>query len=367
MKALLGSPWVRGGLILGIATFVVLFGIRLGWMYVLGDLAGESYAHPAPGVWRWQPWIHPPLYGEYMRLLEAISDRFWLGEELVAFWAGGVFAACVTVAGAAWARTTLGPGWDVAAAVLLGFTASNLRPFENYPPGRALIFVGVWLLFVLHRGGATRWRWVATVAVLWAATELHLSSWFVLGPLWFFLAAADGRATARTKAHVRGIAAWLVAFGLSTWPGLFRVLGEGPGDGRLGDGSVQWSHITLEWTDVGLFLPLLLWAIPAVRAGRGPWVAASLAIAVYTAITWWLMAHNLAIGGPKVASHHYFELVDPLLAMTALAATHAAWTTSVGPRRIAIGLGGGILLVLHVWGYADAFQTLQEMAAGWTR
>ncbi len=362
------ASWVRAVLVVGLATFAVVFGVRLGWMYVLGTFAGESYAHPAPGFWRWQPWIHPPVYGEYMRLLEAISDRFWVGEELVAFWSGGVFAGVLGVLGALWARREFGPGWDVAAALLLVFAASNLRPFENYPPARTLIFGGVWMLFVLHRTpDASRARTLGTLAVLWTAVELHLSSWFVLGPAWFFLAAADGRATERTKAHVRGIATWLVLFGLSTYPGLFRVLGEGPGEGRLGDGSVRWSHVTLEWTDVRLFLPLLLWLVPTLRRGRAPWVAASAAVVVYTLITWGLMAHNMAIGGPMRASHHYFELIDPLLAMCALAALHAAWTHTDGWARRVVGGATGVLILLHLVWYVRAFHLLREMSAGWTR
>ncbi len=352
-----------------LALFAVVFGVRLGWMYVLGDLAGESYAHPAPDFWRWQPWIHPPVYGEYMRLLEAISDRFWVGEELVAFWSGGVFTAALAVLGAAWARRAMGPGWDVAAAVLLVFAASNLRPFENYPPGRTLVFASAWLLFALHERlpEAKRARWVGTLVLLWTAVELHLSSWFVLGPLWFFLTLSDGAATARAKAHARGIVAWLVLFGLSTYPGLFRVLSEGPGVGRLGDGTVQWSHLTLEWTDEWLFLPLLLWLIPAVRRGRGAWVAASAAIVVYTLVTFWLMAHNLAIGGPMRASHHYFELVDPLLAMCALAALHGAWVGAEGWTRRAVAGATVALIVLHVAWYVRAFALLREMSQGWTR
>ena len=350
-----------------LALFALCFGVRLGWMYVLGHFAGESYAHPAPGFWRWQPWIHPPVYGEYMRLLEWVSDRVWVGEELLAFWSGGFFAAVLTVLGAAWARREMGPGWDVAAALLLAFAASNLRPFENYPPGRTLVFAGAWLLFVLHRSQVSRSRRFGTVLLLWTAVELHLSSWFVLGPLWLLLAVTDGRWTDRARAHVRGIGAWLGLFALSTYPGLFRVLGEGPGEGRLGDGSVRWSHVTLEFTDVFLFLPLLLWALPSVRRGRAPWVAASASVLVYTGITWWLMAHNLAIGGPKRASHHYFELVDPLLAMCALAALHAAWTETAGRRRRIVEGATVALVAAHVVDYVRTYDLLREMAKGWTR
>jgi hypothetical protein len=230
--------------------------------------------------------------------------------------------------------------------------------------------MGAWLLFALHGrlagDGASKARWVATIALLWTAVELHLSSWFVLGPLWFFLTLSDRAATGRAKAHALGIAAWLATFALSTYPGLFEVLRDGPGEGRLGHGSVQWEHVTLEWTDVRLFLPLLLWAIPAVRRDRAPWVAASLAVVVYTAITWCLMAFNLAIGGPMRDSHHYFELVDPLLAMCALAAVHGAWTTAGSKRRL-VEIGGAILLILHVLWYLRAFNILREMSVGWTR
>ncbi len=361
------AAWIRTALIVALATFAVVFGVRLGWMYVLGQIAGESYAHPAPGVWRWQPWIHPPLYGEYMRLLEALSDRLWVGEELVAFWSGGVFAGVMALLGGLWARREMGPGWDVAAAVLLAFAASNLRPFENYPPARTLIFAGAWALFVLHRRGGGGARWVGTLVLLWTAVELHLSSWFVLGPLWFFLALLDRGWSQRTARHTYGIGAWLLLFAASTYPGLFRVLGEGPGEGQLGDGVVRWSHVTLEWTDVWLFVPLVLWAVPAVRRGRERWAAASAAVVVYTGITWWLMAHNMAIGGPRRASHHYFELIDPLLALCALAALHGAWTVSVGSRKRAVEVATGLLLVVHVFWYLRAFHLLREMSHGWNR
>ena len=60
-----GWTWLVAGLPLGLLAAAL--DLRVYRQYVAGEVWWKSWEHDAGATWHWVPFIHPPLFTEYMR------------------------------------------------------------------------------------------------------------------------------------------------------------------------------------------------------------------------------------------------------------------------------------------------------------
>jgi hypothetical protein len=306
------------------------------------------------------PYIHPPLYSTYMWAMERAYRQWGLWQGFGVYLQSAL-ATVVSLAVLQWALPRdRRLGWALVLGALVVGSAGNLRPFEQYPVARlGVTAAGALLLRYAEVGGRGRLgaAWVLSIATV----ELHLNSWFVLGPLWLTLAIL---VPGRRRGLFWGLGALLVAFLASTWPGLYEVLREGPGHPAGWAPPLSVSAMTMEWTNPWTFLPLLFVATP-IFADRPPVpLALGASLAAYTVITLGLQYRGLCMGGDFQSAHHYFELVDPLLAFLAVRWMQMAWDRADHWAVRALVVGAGMVIVLHQSELLlDGWAWLRELAA----
>lgn len=316
----------------------------------------ELLQHETPPFGTWSGRVHPPLYSVVLWAADTLSGPWGMPPERLLFLQGSAaHAGGVGLIGlAAW--RWLGPWPAVAAAWLLAFGTESYRPFEHYPISAfAATMAGVASLRLAERGGPGA---VALTAGLgFFALMLHLSPWFLLGPLlvalWILIPDRRGPLAAAS-------ALVFVAFMATTWPGLYRQLFDG---GGVGGERGTW---TVGWLNGGMYLPLLLlFAVPGDAARR--WAALALGLMVYALITFGLQVSQIADGQPYPSSLHYFALVEPLLALGGVAGFTLAWQER-GRVRKAAALVALVLVVSQLYRWADGLTWLWRQQTGmWTQ
>lgn len=318
----------------------------------------ELLAHETPPFLSWSGGVHPPLYSVVLWLAEHGADPTGIAPERLLF-LHGVVANVLLVAvigGVAW--RWLGPAPGVAAAWLMAFGTEGLRSFEHYPVSAlATTTAALAALALARHGGRQR---VGIAAVLgFLALWLHLSPWFLLGPLLVLLWLGAGP---RRRDVFVAAAVVLVVWMATTWPGLYRQLAEG------GPGGSEAGAATVGWLNPFLFLPLGLWLIP--RIGRsapdvrlhGALVGALL---VYTLVTFGLQLAQIADGQPYPSSLHYFALVEPLMVLAAVAAVTSGWRSASGhAQRVVVVLIGLTLAGTQLWRWADGMTWIWRSQQG---
>lgn len=293
----------------------------------------ELLAHETPPFLSWSGGVHPPLYSVVLGIAERAQGWTGLDAGLWLYLHGAVcnVLLVVIIGGIAW--RWLGPWPGVAAAWLLAFGTEALRPFEHYPISALATTLAAVAALALARHGGKRRIGVAVV-LGFLALWLHLSPWFLLGPLLVLLWLGTRRRELVTAAGIV-----LVAWMATTYPGLYRQLGEG------GPGGSETGIATVGWLNVALFLPLGVWLFVNVgRGGEDVRVHRSLALAIglYTAATFALQLIQLADGQPYPSSLHYFALVEPVLVLAAIAALTTGWRATTGMA------GRGALVLISV-------------------
>lgn len=252
-----------------------------------------------PGWLDWVPFIHPPGYSLYMNSVESVSGVLGVEPESLVFWLGALVTVAAVVVATRVASRWFGPGPAVFVAAMTALSPQNLRPFEHYPVARLLLLVA-FVLVADRLASPAEDRERAAELPLWLvaagcllAVELHLSSWFVLGPALGLLALrpVDGRAARLV------LGALLGAFLLTTLFGLWEVLEFGVGH-KPGRGAVS-----LEWANPALLIAL----VPALL--MGPMRSMTAGLLAFCGITFALQALQVADGTPFPSSLHYFELV----------------------------------------------------------
>ncbi|MCO4770600.1 MAG: hypothetical protein KDA24_11270 [Deltaproteobacteria bacterium] len=295
----------------------------------------ELWVHGAqPGWLDWVPFIHPPGYSLFMNTVDAVSAAADTDPAWLVFWFGAACALGVRLLLVELARRWFGGGPALLVACLAILDPQSLRPFEHYPAAALLLFVAF---------AAALWRprlpRSAVVVVALAAVEIHLSSWFVLGPLlawdmFFGSSKAGGRGTLRRRGGAV-IGALLGLFAFTALFGLAEVLSFGGGPkGDPGSPSIEWAN------------PLLLAALLPALASRS-WRGPALALWSFCGITWALQALQLADGSPFPYSLHYFELIAAPVLLVVGGAFTTAWSRESVPKALLVVLA--VLLVGSQW------------------
>ena len=350
---LLASPWpLTLGLLVPFQLWmaeVQLEGMR---GEVLSSGVMELWVHGRQPTLAWVPFIHPPGYSLFMNVTDSTST--WLGVEpalnvLIHGWACRI-AITLLVCWAA--RRWLGTKPALVAAALVAFSPNGLRPFEHYPVATLLGTIAMIALVEFARSG-THLSAAVAVAAVFCAVEVHLSTWFAVGgtmaAIFFFV---PGRRRAATVASVVMIGAFMA----TTWPGLWQVLGMGLGD----DPEKTVGTLTIEWTNPLLLAAAGLWLLPPLfRRGREAGVLAA-GVALFTAVTLGLQFAQIADGQPYPFSLHYFELVDPTLAICAawlfrvevLDREPGSWRRRLGGGATGLLLASQLALLFRGQGFA---------------
>jgi hypothetical protein len=299
-----------------------------------GDAKWDIWRHQAGNFWSWTPFIHPPGYGEFLRAVEFIAAAWGTTEVDVALrLAVGLSALLVPLVAHATAAELGRSAWVPVAAAVVAVSPSFLRPFENYPLAILLTTAATVAMLAYARSGGF-FRWLGSILLVLLAVELHLDSWFLLGPaMAMLLLFSPGRRLGFLAAIAITVGAFLYGT-IAPLPGMWELFDHPHAyfqDERR-FGVFNWRDPNLEWTNPLLFVPLVLWLVPAVARRNPRGLALALALAFYAAVTTGLMASGLAIASNRVEAHHYYELVDP-------AATICAVWALATARRVALEAG----------------------------
>jgi len=338
VKRLLQSPWpLTLGLLVPL-QFVLLWIQWQGWTReVLARGVMELWVHGPQPALAWVPFIHPPGYSLFMNVTHWSSSV--LGVDPAAhILAQGWLCRAVLVVLVAWAvdRWT-GPRTGLLASTLVALSPNSLRPFEHYPLATVLGTIALIAVVEFAREGTPRSKWVAVGAVL-VAVELHLSVWFLIGgtmaTIFFVMSSRRRDAAIASTAMIGG-------FLLTTVPGLWRVLGMGMGNTEEHTAGVT----SIEWTNPWLLGAAGLVLLPPLCLRAREAAAIAVGIGTFTLVTVALQYQQIADGQPYPSSLHYFELVDPAMAIC------AAWGLFlIGSREgrgwsIAATIGGTALVL----------------------
>ncbi len=322
----------------------------------------ELLAHETPPFLSWSGGVHPPLYSVVLGVAEWAAGPLSSEPELLLFLHGALanILHVVLIGLVAW--RWLGPRQGVAAAWLMAFGTEALRPFEHYPVSALATTLAALAALALARSGGRR-RIAVAVVLGFLALWLHLSPWFLLGPLLvlLWLGVRDRRRDLLVAAGVV-LVLWLA----TTYPGLYRQLAEG------GPGGSQTGTATVGWMNPFLFLPLILWVAPRMRRSSSDAPvhgALVVSLVVYALVTFVLQLVQIADGQPYPSSLHYFALVEPLMVLSAVAALGIGWRSAAGRvQRGAVVLIGVVLIVTQLWRWADGMTWIwRSQSAVWVQ
>lgn len=331
--AALWTSWLHVGLWVGLRNGLIDRGML------------ELLQHETPRLLSWTGRVHPPLYSLVLAAARWGEGAWGVDAGHLLFLQGAVvhvlLVLLVGLVGGRW----FGPWAGAGAAWLLAFGTESMRPFEHYPISALTTTTAALAMVWLAREGGRKHAAVAVGAV-WLCVMLHLSPWFLLGPLAVGLWVGF---PAQRRILVGAAAVALVGFLATTYPGLYRQLvDEGAGGGEDGVATVGWMN---GW----LLLPLL---VAARRDRERPTLAAlAAALAVYTLVTFGLQVAQIADGQPYPSSLHYFALVEPLVVLTGVGALARAARDP--------GLKTGVLLAAAALAVTQGMRWVESMDWMW--
>jgi hypothetical protein len=336
--------------------------VYLALLYRGGRAKWKTWEHPVPQPWEWSGFIHPPFFSEHQRALERWAGAIdLLPGELLAFLAAGVGPILVLLAAWLAAPRDEPPAWAGYAAALMAFSPAGLRPFEHYPASRLAVGVAlVAALWYARRGGS--WRLAVAFVAGLVATQVHLSVWFILGPMLVFLLWP-------MLEQRRGLGALTIGLLLAFWAlASPNPLYENALIDAIDQPAVRAGHVfthpsflnpTFELSNKWLFWPLVLWGLPWIWREERRGLPLAVGIAVYVAVHLLLQRRGLALHWHAPEPHHYFELIE-IAAVVAwtwlLMAVWGRW-----PRRearVAVGVAGAVVLISQVLAWIDVNQSL---------
>jgi hypothetical protein len=158
----------------------------------------------------------------------------------------------------------------------------------------------------------------------------------------------------------------LALFFVSTQPGIFRnslmdVFEQTNVQNHSLFALKDFGMLTFELSNPFLYAPMLLWLVPGVRAREPRGLPLAVALGAYVGATLFLQGYGLALGSTADEPHHYFEMIDPMVAACSVWALAAAWEAYPHKRGVlkagVVGLACTQLLYLGrtlVWIYDRA-------------
>lgn len=358
LSKLVSTPWpVTLGLLAPLQLLLCWVQWRGLDMKVLSRGVMELWVHGRQPTLAWVPFIHPPGYSLFMNVVDTTSAGLGI-EPAAHVLVHGWLCRVALVVLVAWAvNRWLDSRTAIVAAALVAFSPNGLRPFEHYPLATLLTTAALLACVELARRGDVRSMWIAIVAV-WIATDLHLSTWFAIGGTMAAVFVVMGE---RRKVALVASAAMIGGFMLTTIPGLWRVLAMGTGD----DPERTSGAMTIEWTNPALIALVVVWVAPPLFRKAPEAAALAAGIAAFSGVTFALQRAQVADGQPYPYSLHYFELVDPALAVCAAWLLHTVatageagrlrrWGAAVAALGL-IGSQGWLLLHGQQWVFLNKF------------
>lgn len=296
----------------GPAVFAGAWGVLLALRYRSGGAKWKTWEHPVPGGWSWSGFIHPPFFSIHQETLERWARPLDLtAGELLAFVAPGL--AVLVVLLTAWCvgrearqEASGSPAWAGLAAAFLAWSPTGLRPYEQYPASRFAVALAVAL--VLHyalRGGLL--RALAAFVACALALQVHLSAWFVLGPLLVLL-------TVPLPKRRRGLGLVTLALLLTFWASigpnplyqneLLDVLQQPDVANKTIFTRPSFLNPTFELSNRWLFYPLVLWLVPGLRRIEPRGLPLAVATGLFVAVHLGLQRRGLVLHAQAPEPHH---------------------------------------------------------------
>jgi len=314
-----------------------LRGLRLG---VIDGLVAEYWVHGPQPPWAWVPSVHPPLYSQFMNVVDTAARQWSVRPHELVLIQAAVLQGGLLLLLAWWSRRHLGVRWTLLLLLLVACIPAGVRPYEQYPLARALLTVAALVWLRLASGGG-RWPALAAVVISLVTVELQL----VCGVLLAGLILCLGWRSPGHRRPLLGAAVVLtLLFLLTAWPGLYEVLAQdtGPTDTR---------GVSLGWTNPLLFLPLTLVFSAKLRSRAPAAVALTCGVLLFSAAVFLLQLLGFAGCQPFPYSFHYFVVVDPLLVLVAVMWLREGYAAGLSPRLLgsllALVIGSQLLLYLQ--------------------
>ena len=303
----------------------VPFTLWTAWVQLQGLNAGtillpvvEYWVHGVQPDWAWVPFVHPPLYSGFMNAIDWYAGRVDQDPRTIILVQAAVIQACVVLVLAYVGRAWMSGRFATALLVLVTLLPSSVRPLEQYPMAKLLLLIAALAVVHFVYTGAKSAAAVAVFAGL-AAVLMNLLIWFAIGGQ---LAALFLFMPHRRKGLAVVSIALIALFMSTTYPGLYEALAfERDGAGAM----AEVGGLSVGWTNPFLLLPVALWLVPAVR--RHDPIGAGLGYAGlgFTVVVLLMQHFKLAGGQPYPDSLHYFEIIDPILVLAAVAALWRCW------------------------------------------
>jgi glycosyltransferase involved in cell wall biosynthesis len=277
----------------------------------------------------------------------------------------GLFVVTPIVAGVAllclyaWATTVVGPRWAVPATVIAGVTMPFMvfaRDAYSEPIAMLLLFGGLWVLDVAHRGrlGAV---WLVAGLLLGASSMARVDGYLYLAPVLLALTITSRLAHSDRRRTRSGAGLCALGLAIGSVIGFWdtATLTGGYYDAAL---STRWQAMLLAAAAAavgGWLLAPLLWArataVPSDRADElrpTRWLQGALIVAVVAAMGFFAWAYWVRpdeTGIPSMAA----EGIDLLSYLPQAATMSLHWLEwYLGPLGLVAALGGLLWLILRL-------------------
>ena len=314
--------------------------------FVTGRIDGGPFLHATPDALVWVGSIHPPGYAALLGAVEVSSEAMGVSKAAMFYVVSAFSGALLVLLVAVMCRELAGPGWGVAGAWLMAWSPDLLRPFEQYPVASAAVLVAVWATTRAVRIGGLSWT-LGAVGSCWVACMLHLNAWPILGCL---MSALLLRREERRRVAVVGIALVVLYLPVLSM-GFVEALDSAVGRNKNIGGPSLVRLLTTEWSNPLLLVTAALALLQGSKVTPGGPAVRAVALAGLGGAVWVFALQGLRIvqGGNILASpqfyrlsHHYFELLTPLLIVATVSAgarlAHAGHGRLRGRLVLAMGL-----------------------------
>ena len=142
----------------------------------------EYWVHGTQPSWQWIPYIHPPLYSQYMNAVDAVSQSSGVAPPYLIIAAAGLSQVGLVLLVAFACRAWTSRWAALGATALVALSPSLVRPMEQYQV-TALMVTAAFVATLRHVGSWGRGAWVIAAIVCFLTAEMHVLSWFAMAGL----------------------------------------------------------------------------------------------------------------------------------------------------------------------------------------